>query len=64
MIIIFNADDFGFSQSVNEAVLKIAQASQNVPVRFRASLMVNMPFAEQAVEQVVKHCPDLPLGLL
>ena len=53
------ADDFGFSPSVNEAVLRAAEfGTLNA-----ASLMVNMPFAEEAVAAMKQRAPHLSLGL-
>jgi len=53
------ADDFGFSPSVNEAVLRAAEfGTLNA-----ASLMVNMPFAEEAVVAMKQRVPNLSLGL-
>lgn len=57
--IIFNADDLGFSPSVNEAVMSAAEYGT---VR-AASLMVTMPFAENAVDLIQQRCPDLDIGL-
>lgn len=57
--IIFNADDFGFSSSVNEAVISAAEFGT---VR-AASLMVTMPFAESAAALTLKRCPNLDIGL-
>jgi predicted glycoside hydrolase/deacetylase ChbG (UPF0249 family) len=53
------ADDFGFSPSVNEAVLRAAEfGTLNA-----ASLMTNMPFAEEAVAAAKQRTPNLNLGL-
>ena len=57
--LIVTADDFGFSPSVNGAVI---EAHKN-GILTASSLMVNMPFAEQAVEQVSNEVPKLGLGL-
>lgn len=57
--VILNADDFGFSPAVNEAVLSAAEFGT---VR-AASLMVTMPFAEDAVAALWRRCPDLEIGL-
>ena len=57
--LIITADDFGFSPSVNEAVLRAAEfGTLNA-----ASLMVNMPFAEEAVAAMKQRTPNLSLGL-
>jgi len=53
------ADDFGFSPSVNEAVLRVAEFG----VLGAASLMTNMPFAEEAAAAVKQRTPNLCLGL-
>ena len=53
------ADDFGFSPSVNEAVLRAAEfGTLNA-----ASLMTNMPFAEEAAAATKQRMPHLNLGL-
>lgn len=56
--LIINADDFGFSGSVNEAVLRAHREG----VLTSASLMVNEPGFEQAVE-IARANPQLGLGL-
>ncbi|MDR0522627.1 MAG: ChbG/HpnK family deacetylase [Planctomycetaceae bacterium] len=65
--IIINADDFGFSPAVNSAIVRLAKdaGSRNLTsgVSFAASLMVNMPFAEDAAKHAAEHCPELPLAL-
>ena len=53
------ADDFGFSPSVNEAALRAAEFG----TLGAASLMTNMPFAEEAVAAVKQRAPNLHLGL-
>lgn len=57
--LIINADDLGFSNSVNRAVLR-AVAAGNVSA---ASVMVNMPAAEAAFREVRSNCPNLSLAL-
>lgn len=57
--VILNADDLGFSPSVNEAVVSAAEYGT---VR-AASLMVTMPFADSALALVRQRCPDLEIGL-
>jgi len=57
--LIITADDFGFSPSVNEAVLRAAEFG----TLHAASLMVNMPFAEEAVVAMKQRVPTLSLGL-
>ncbi|MBR0237401.1 MAG: ChbG/HpnK family deacetylase [Thermoguttaceae bacterium] len=57
--LIVTADDLGFSPSVNGAII---EAHKN-GVLTAASLMVNMPFAEQAAEQISNEVPKLGLGL-
>ncbi|MBQ3350145.1 MAG: ChbG/HpnK family deacetylase [Thermoguttaceae bacterium] len=57
--LIVTADDLGFSPSVNGAII---EAHKN-GILTAASLMVNMPFAEQAAEQVSTETPKLGLGL-
>lgn len=58
-MLIITADDLGFSPSRNEAILEA--------VRFGtvscASLMVNMPFSEDACRKVRESTPQLGLGL-
>ena len=57
--VILNADDLGFSSSVNRAIL-LATSNGTLTA---ASLMVNMPFAEEAVKAIHESCADLSLGL-
>ena len=57
--IIINADDLGFSQSVNSAILCCAERGTVTA----ASVMVNMPFAEEAFIQVRERVPQLSLAL-
>jgi chitin disaccharide deacetylase len=56
--LVVNADDFGFSESVNEAVVR---AHQN-GILTTASLMVNESAAAQAVQMARQH-PTLGVGL-
>lgn len=56
--LIVNADDFGLSSSVNEAVLRAHQAG----ILTTASLMVNEPGFEEAVRIAREH-PSLGVGL-
>lgn len=56
--IIFNADDFGISQGVNQAIFEAYQKG----VLNSASLMVNQKYAEEAVE-MKQQMPGLDLGL-
>ena len=58
-MLIITADDFGFSPSVNEAVLRAAEFG----TLEAASLMTNMPFAEEAVAAMKQRAPHLSLGL-
>lgn len=57
--IIINADDFGFSPAVNEAVVSAAERG----VVRAASLMVTMPFDEDAAVMTMSRCPELEIGL-
>ena len=57
--LIINADDLGFSPAVNRAVLEGAAFGTITA----ASLMVNMPFADDAADLVRRHCPELSLAL-
>ena len=57
--IIINADDLGFSPQVNAAILRCAEWGTITA----ASAMVNMPFAEDAVQQVGQRVPHLSLAL-
>ena len=57
--LIVNADDLGLSPGVNRAILQgVAQGGITA-----ASLMVNIPFAEDAAAQVGATCPDLSVAL-
>ncbi len=55
---IFNADDFGISLGVNEAIKKAHQEG----ILNSASLMVNQKYAREAVE-LARQMPDLEMGL-
>ena len=57
--IIINADDLGFSPRVNSAILRGAERGTVTA----ASMMVNMPFAEEAFAQVQERVPQLSLAL-
>jgi len=57
--IIINADDLGFSPQVNAAILRCAELGTVTA----ASVMVNMPFAESALQQVRERVPQLSLAL-
>ena len=56
--VIFNADDFGISPGVNQAIFK----AHTEGILNSASLMVNQEFAEEAVS-LAKKMPNLILGL-
>ena len=57
--VILNADDLGYSLDVNQAILHAA----SIGTLTAASLMVKMPFAEDAVRAVRESLPNLSLGL-
>ena len=57
--LIVNADDLGLSPGVNRAILRGA-AQGGITA---ASLMVSMPFAEDAAAQIKATCPDLSVAL-
>lgn len=56
--VIFNADDFGISRGVNEAIFK----AHTEGVLNSASLMINQEFAEEAAEKA-RQMPNLKVGL-
>jgi predicted glycoside hydrolase/deacetylase ChbG (UPF0249 family) len=56
--VIINADDFGLCQGVNDAVAK----ARTEGLLTSATLMVNMPCADQAVE-IAKSLPNLGVGV-
>jgi chitin disaccharide deacetylase len=56
--LIVNADDFGFSQSINQAVIRAHREG----ILTTASLMVNEPAAEEAV-RLARENPGLGVGL-
>jgi len=56
--IVVNADDFGLCEGVNKAVL----AAHTDGVLTSATIMVNMPAAEEAVE-IAKRLPGLGVGV-
>lgn len=58
MRLIFNADDFGLTEGVNLGILK---AFRDGVVR-STTLMVNMPFAKDAVK-IAKQNPELGVGV-
>jgi hypothetical protein len=58
-MLIITADDLGFSLSRNQAILSAA----SVGTLSAASLMVNMPEAENAASEVHNQAPQLDLGL-
>ena len=57
--VILNADDMGYSPAVNRAILHAASDG----ILTAASLMVNMPYVEEAVKSVRESLPHLSLGL-
>lgn len=57
--LIINADDLGFSPGVNAAVLACAIRGSITA----ASVMVNMPYAEDILPEIRQACPDFSLGL-
>jgi len=57
--LIINADDLGLSPAVNDAIFNGAKRN----VITAASLMVNMPFAEESVARIKAVCPNLSLAL-
>ena len=58
MKIIFNGDDLGISRSCNWAMYDCFKYG----VMRSASLMVNMPYAKEAIE-IFKDCSDFSIGL-
>src|SRR5277367_5029828 len=56
--LIVNADDFGRSESVNQAVIRAHREG----ILTTASLMVNEPFADEAVRLALEN-PRLGVGL-
>ena len=56
--VIFNADDFGISQGVNDAIFK----AHTEGILNSTSLMINQDFAADAVQKA-KQMPDLKIGL-
>ncbi len=57
--LIINADDLGFSQGVNQAILK----AHNEGFLTHASLMANTEYFDQAVQQIIPKCRNLKVGL-
>lgn len=57
--IIINADDLGLSEGVNQGILKAYQEG----FLNHASLMANTDYFEQAVEEIIPHCPNLHVGV-
>ncbi len=56
--VIFNADDFGISPGVNQAIFK----AHTQGILNSASLMVNQEFADEAVA-LAQKMPNLSVGL-
>lgn len=57
--LIINADDLGIAESTNEAIL----VAHREGILTSTSLMSNMPAFDHAVENVVRRCPNLGVGL-
>lgn len=57
--IILNADDLGLSENHNKAVLK----GYNAEILSSASLIVNSEFFNDAVNNVIKTCPELNIAV-
>ncbi|MCE3075428.1 carbohydrate deacetylase [Chryseobacterium gwangjuense] len=57
--LIINADDLGFTKGINEAIKKAHLEG----FLSHASLMANMPYFEEAVEEVIGKCPNLKVGV-
>ena len=57
--LIINADDLGFTKGVNEAIKKAHLEG----FLSHASLMANEAYFEDAIENVIKKCPDLKIGV-
>jgi predicted glycoside hydrolase/deacetylase ChbG (UPF0249 family) len=58
MQLIVNADDLGYSPSVNQAIINLSDAGKISC----ASLVVNLPFAQQAMDRVREN-PKLAVGV-
>ena len=56
--LIFNADDFGISQGVNEAIFK----AHTQGILNSTSIMITLKYVPQALE-LAKQMPDLNIGL-
>lgn len=57
MKLIINADDFGLTEGVNQAIIDLAA----IGTLSSTTVMVNMPFANQAIK--LKECPSFSIGL-
>lgn len=57
--LIINADDLGFTLGINTAIKKAHQEGY----LSHASLMANMPYFDDAIENVVAECPHLNIGV-
>jgi len=57
--LIINADDLGFSKGVNEAIKKAHLEG----FLTHASLMTNVSYFEDALENVIAKCPNLKIGV-
>lgn len=56
--IIINADDFGFTTGVNQAILELGRLG----ILSATNVMANMPFAHESCE-VARQLPDLNIGV-
>jgi len=57
--LIINADDLGFSKGINEAIKKAHLEG----FLTHASLMANVSYFEDAIENVIAQCPNLKIGV-
>lgn len=57
--LIVNADDFGYTPSINTAILEAHQKG----IVTSTTVMINMPYAEAGLQQALEQAPNLSIGL-
>ncbi|MBI5929314.1 MAG: ChbG/HpnK family deacetylase [Chloroflexi bacterium] len=57
--LIVNADDFGYTPNINSAILEAHQKG----IVTSTTVMVNMPYAAEGLEQALQQAPQLGIGV-
>ena len=55
--LILNADDFGFTQGVNDAIFELVEKK----ALYATNIMMNMPYVEQIVQ--LMNTPNISIGI-